>query len=421
MTRDCVLALIVLAVTVSGTYFVTTYVAREQEAGATAASLSYRQRILSLEIALQAEELALTPLWDDWHGVRENLRASLKEFERIHKALTIGDPELGIHNLPSPQVRAIHFKAPYRLHNVVKQYCEIARRVLGAEGPDQISRRDVSTLDITSRRQLQNGLAVVSVVYSQEAKQRVAQLRMVQTGLYGASLLALMLVGGAVFRPMVRRVDSSTNELIDAKSLLEHSARHDPLTHLPNRRYLAEHLDRTLSEAERAGREVALMHIDLDRFKEVNDTLGHAAGDQVLANAAGIMQAELRSGDFLARIGGDEFVLVSAGGADPADLAALADRLIAEIEQTGCDDAQPAGISASIGIALAKPGSGWDADDLMLNSDIALYDAKSDGRACHRFFQDPVEKDEADGEDVAEDMPNDSAGEDGEDGARLSA
>jgi diguanylate cyclase (GGDEF)-like protein len=174
-------------------------------------------------------------------------------------------------------------------------------------------------------------------------------------------------------------------ELEAAKAAIEHNALHDSLTGLPNRRYLDDVLKARAEQAGRYGGTLALLHIDLDRFKQINDTLGHAAGDAMLVHAAYTLSANCGPGDFVARIGGDEFVVVSIVHEGEAALAGLADRLIAQMRQPILYEGHECRSGISVGIAT-EGGSEPDPNRLLINADIALYRAKSRGRSRYEFF-----------------------------------
>ncbi len=177
-------------------------------------------------------------------------------------------------------------------------------------------------------------------------------------------------------------------ELEAAKGRIEHNSLHDSLTGLPNRRYL----DQTLANAAASGlrAQTALLHIDLDRFKQINDTLGHAAGDAMLVHASKVLRANVRKSDFVARIGGDEFVVLSLSDADQNELAALADRSIDEMRKPVPYQGHECRFGVSIGIAV-EGGRDADPKRLLVNADIALYRAKSRGRNRHEFFTDKLQ------------------------------
>ncbi|MBK8084077.1 MAG: EAL domain-containing protein [Devosia sp.] len=187
-----------------------------------------------------------------------------------------------------------------------------------------------------------------------------------------------------------RLTEARNSELEAAKASIEHNALHDSLTGLPNRRYLDDILKQRMIWAERNNGTVALLHIDLDRFKQINDTLGHAAGDAMLVHAAAVLRANVRNDDFVARIGGDEFVVVSIREGDQEALASLADRIITRMRQPVAYEGHECRFGVSIGIASER-GLNADPERLLINADIALYRAKSRGRNRLEFFTDALQ------------------------------
>nr|WP_282060659.1 diguanylate cyclase [Roseobacter litoralis] len=156
----------------------------------------------------------------------------------------------------------------------------------------------------------------------------------------------------------------------------------DTLTGLKNRRAV----DQELSTVLNLGTPFALMHIDLDFFKAVNDTLGHAAGDYVLQRVAGIMNNETRKVDVVARVGGDEFVILIKGTEEHAHIERIADRIITKLQSPIFFENEVCQISGSIGTVVAGDYSEPTADVLLGDADAALYAAKHAGRGCHLFF-----------------------------------
>ncbi|WP_052402067.1 bifunctional diguanylate cyclase/phosphodiesterase [Muricoccus aerilatus] len=166
---------------------------------------------------------------------------------------------------------------------------------------------------------------------------------------------------------------------------IAHLARHDPLTDLPNRVLFGERLDGALARARR-GEGFAVLCIDLDRFKEVNDTLGHPAGDLLLREVTARLRAELRDTDTLARLGGDEFAIIQPSVDQPRDATALARRLVEVIDMPFSLDGHQVVVGTSIGIAVA-PVDAMERDALLKAADMALYGAKAAGRGRWRFFE----------------------------------
>jgi diguanylate cyclase (GGDEF)-like protein/PAS domain S-box-containing protein len=170
-----------------------------------------------------------------------------------------------------------------------------------------------------------------------------------------------------------------------AEADLQRFARYDSLTGLPNRSFFLETLDRTLSRAGRARTRSALVFIDLDGFKGVNDGLGHAAGDTVLQTMAERLRAGTRSSDLVARIGGDEFTVLVQNLARADDAALVARGLLDRLARPCRADDHDVAISASAGISV-YPEDGTDADTLLRNADLAMYRAKQEGKNTYRFF-----------------------------------
>lgn len=171
------------------------------------------------------------------------------------------------------------------------------------------------------------------------------------------------------------------------KSEAEQLALSDTLTGLNNRRAL----DETLADLLEGDTLFAMMHVDLDYFKQVNDSLGHAAGDLVLKFVSEVLRDEIRVGDLAARVGGDEFVLVFRDCVDPAVLNRMASRIISRLEQPVMFDGQPCCISASIGTTLSTFYDPPEIDQMLSDADHALYASKNAGRACHTVF-DPIRR-----------------------------
>lgn len=171
-----------------------------------------------------------------------------------------------------------------------------------------------------------------------------------------------------------------------AEDRIAYMAHHDPLTDLPNRSAFNEHLAATFERVVASKESFAVLGLDLDRFKEVNDVFGHAIGDALLCEVARRLQAvAVADGAFLARLGGDEFTLIAAEGPHPASAEALAERLQAALAGDIEIQGQQVRIGLSVGVAIF-PTDAADAESLLRNADAALYRAKAEGRGTVRFF-----------------------------------
>ncbi|HEX4781418.1 MAG TPA: EAL domain-containing protein [Usitatibacter sp.] len=191
-------------------------------------------------------------------------------------------------------------------------------------------------------------------------------------------------IGGRLSE-MRARLRRTNDELAEALGTIQKMATHDTLTALPNRALFNETLLHSIARAARQDGTLALFFLDLDRFKYVNDTLGHAVGDRVLQEAARRLAAAVRSSDLVARLGGDEFVLLVEDYRQGSDLSELAAKVLAAFSSSMLVDGQELGVSASVGICT-YPADGTDAQTLLANADIAMYRAKDQGRNRFCFY-----------------------------------
>jgi diguanylate cyclase (GGDEF)-like protein len=191
-----------------------------------------------------------------------------------------------------------------------------------------------------------------------------------------------MLGGGSVV--LVEDITERRN----AEARISHLARYDELTELPNRVNFRDEIERLLAISHDAERLSALLFVDLDQFKQVNDTLGHPCGDQLLCAVADRLRDMLRPEDFVARFGGDEFVVFQQDIKSAEDAAGLARRIVDHLSERYRIDNHLVEIGASVGIAMTSPEI--SADTLLKNADMALYRAKADGRGTFCFFRDEM-------------------------------
>jgi diguanylate cyclase (GGDEF)-like protein/PAS domain S-box-containing protein len=188
----------------------------------------------------------------------------------------------------------------------------------------------------------------------------------------------------------VLSIAEDVTERKQAEARIRHMAHHDALTGLANRVTFRERLEEALTQTVGKQGSLAVFSIDLDYFKDVNDALGHPAGDTLLCEVANRLRQCIGASDTVARLGGDEFAVVHVGIEGPADASALAVRLLEAVNRPYDIGGQELTVRASIGIALA-PADGCDPDRLLKNADLALYQSKSDGRGSYRFFDAGLE------------------------------
>jgi diguanylate cyclase (GGDEF)-like protein len=179
------------------------------------------------------------------------------------------------------------------------------------------------------------------------------------------------------------KMEIAEREELQAKS--QYLAYHDSLTGLGNRLLFKEHLEEALSDVSMASQPVAVLFLDLDGFKSVNDTLGHSVGDLLLKSIATKLRDILQATDRISRLGGDEFAIMQTSGAQPASSIALAEQILEIVGQQFIIEGHDVTVGASIGIALGSPGE-TDAEIILKSADLAMYSAKSEGRGTYRMF-----------------------------------
>ncbi|MBF0255626.1 MAG: EAL domain-containing protein [Gammaproteobacteria bacterium] len=207
-----------------------------------------------------------------------------------------------------------------------------------------------------------------------------------------AEMLTISRINDSQGRPMqFLGLFSDITALKEHERRLEHIAHFDALTGLPNRVLLADRLHQDMSQARRHQRRLALVYLDLDGFKPINDSYGHQVGDLLLTHVAQQMKAELREGDTIARLGGDEFVAVLTDLGPGAECFALFERLLAAASCPLSHDGLSLQVSASLGVSFYPQDEDIDADQLLRQADQAMYQAKLEGKGRYQLFD--IERD----------------------------
>lgn len=238
-----------------------------------------------------------------------------------------------------------------------------------------------SLLDISSRSR---------IIYNNRVYGYVEVVKTASGLIYSFMALATafsvlgLLVGAVLYRLPTRIVREAENEISLAFQKLDHLSHYDMLTNLPNRVLLNDRFAQALEHARRSQEKLAVLFLDLDRFKMINDTLGHNNGDLVLRSAAERISSCIRTGDTIARVGGDEFVVIAPDISDPRDAAVLAQRIIDILAQPFVMEGHELLVTSSIGISL-YPSDGDNMETLIKNADTAMYHAKQQGKSRFEF------------------------------------
>lgn len=226
---------------------------------------------------------------------------------------------------------------------------------------------------------------ILGLLQWQGSRPALETLRAIAPGVVG-----LVAVGLALLFWLLRRLRSSSIQLESAEARAHSLAFHDALTGLPNRALLEDRLQQALAHVRRNGGKVALIYFDIDQFKNVNDTLGHLAGDKLLCQIVGRIGGVIRETDTMARIGGDEFAIVQDNISDDRDATDLAERVLQAFDLAFDLDGKSMSVTASAGIVLTGEPDALTSE-LHRMADIALYDAKAKGRARYEMFDREID------------------------------
>ncbi|PBB18933.1 EAL domain-containing protein [Mesorhizobium sp. WSM4313] len=246
-------------------------------------------------------------------------------------------------------------------------------------------------LDASVANATMSGYAALGQRISAFADEKSSNILDLHRTLFFATLGVIVLVALFIFRPMSNAILRKTRELVDARNSMAFIAVHDGLTGLHNRTFLTDHFETLIKGAHRRRERLAVIQLDLDRFKQINDTLGHAAGDYVLVVTAQRMRDSCRASDLCARLGGDEFVMILNGAGSTEDIHALAKRILGEINEPITFQGTTIMPGASAGIAV-YPVDADNAQDLLVHADLALYSAKKLGGGNFSFFSEELRR-----------------------------
>jgi diguanylate cyclase (GGDEF)-like protein len=276
--------------------------------------------------------------------------------------------------------------------------CEMDAQMRFTYLSTEVEHQQIHAADFLGRRPNLRALPPVAGHDPALVEARIAQREAFRNFVFGmptpnGAVIYLRISGEPTFVDGVftgyRGVASDVTQATLADQRVAHLASYDTLTGLANRNLFMSELHRSIASAERSNKAFALLFIDLDRFKAVNDTLGHDAGDELLKVMAGRLTALLRDADIVARLGGDEFVVLVDGQVEPGALSKVASRILTVLCEPFVLRERSVQVSASVGIAV-YPADGADEASLLKNADAAMYLAKAKGKNNFQFFTEAL-------------------------------
>lgn len=360
----CALTIVALFTIVS--HFVLVGVLKTQDGSAAVINMSGRQRMLSQRIASLAAQYTLGDV-----QVRPQLVAATDRFARQNDSLVHGDPAIGIAPATLPALRSLYFSPPVRLDAKTQDYVAEAQQIADAP-PGDPRMKPVLTRLFAQATPLLQGLEQVVTVHERASETVLMRLERIQDATLIVVLLTLLLEALGIFRPLVQRVSLYARQLVNLATT-------DPLTGALNRRSFMERGLEAIRDCRREQGALGALMIDADHFKRINDTFQHAGGDAVLQALTQTLKREVRGGDLVGRLGGEEFaVLLPRTGLAAAQQTAERVRLAVSSMQVEREGATIP-VTVSIGLTVLAQGD-TSIDALLARADQALYSAKRNGR-----------------------------------------
>ncbi len=380
-----VLALVLIGMLAVLSTFVTHRALSAKARDATVLEYGLRQGYLAARVA----ELSTLAVGGLPQALNTEFVETVEEISRVHDAFVGGDPELDVPAMTNTDTESFLIEARVALDAFLSTADRVKRAVDVGGIPASVE------VEAVTDASAGYGLAMQRVVasYLRTSGEQVVALEQTEYFLLVATLALLVLEGLFLFRPAVRSLQRSWTESSEAhrsereldQQRLNYLARYDSLTGLINRTLFSDRLENAVSRARRDGSVVALMFLDLDGFKEVNDRLGHAVGDALLRQAAERIVGCVRESDTVARLGGDEFTVILEGGQRVEDAGQVATKILRRLAAPYRVGGEDIVITSSMGIA-AYPLDGETTEELLKGADIAMYSAKDAGRNTYEFY-----------------------------------
>ena len=388
--RAYLCALTIIAAVSIGVFMLERGAVERFESVANIVNTSGKQRMLSQRISIFAGKFAYANDAGTEMKMRETVSSMRDEFVLNHdRIMNMGvgfgsdDDELSEGSLK------IYYGGRYLLADRVRTFIENVDQLLLADPADRGALFNALEEEATTNLLVALDAAVTQ--FERDAKVKVMETVQLQLWMLAAIMMVLVSELVFIFRPLAKSVELRTQELREARDEMSHAATHDQLTGLANRRLLNEIQITTLAQSKRSKQPMTVCHLDLDYFKIINDTRGHAVGDAVLIHVAKTLKAATRASDFIARVGGDEFVIIDSMLGNTAGAEVMAKRIVERISRPFEIEGEMCKIGVSIGIAEHDPED-EDIEAALHRADIALYHAKELGRNQVVVYSDTAQE-----------------------------
>ncbi len=366
-----ILAFAIIAICLMTMFLTGQWTLKQQIASLNQIANHQRVQLLSQEMVMVSLQMANASELSEYSDCRHRLSDIRRDFSRamrLQNRGTIAPSEVNSGEIfPPPKVNASAL-------DIIRQVNDL----LTLNFSDPALGIAAQKMSDSATESLAPNIEEWSEMVSRKASHRLWQARRIEAALFVTVLAVLVFEALFVFRP-----------ILTAHEKIDWAANHDPLTLLPNRRYLSRQAKAGLLESKRMGSSIGFMHLDLDCFKGVNDKMGHLAGDAILRAVATRLRKSLPSDHTIARVGGDEFAILCCNVSDVSALVTSAENIIKALSSPIAFEDANCSIGCSIGLAISDPQE-TDFERVLLDADIALYAAKNNGRNQYQIISEPL-------------------------------
>ncbi|MCY6381187.1 putative bifunctional diguanylate cyclase/phosphodiesterase [Hoeflea prorocentri] len=320
------------------------------------------------------------------------VKEALLDLEAVHTDLAKKVSDEAENNAASRQVNEVFFSWPAQLDYQIRSLITNTNQFLNfAMSSPDIAAIYMAPMEDIATSQVLPALDEVNDIYQDNTKSAVELFKQIQLALLFLSLGMLIVVWRALFRPLAAQIGQRTRELIVARDDMQYAANHDGLTGLANRDFALQKIEEVTEHKEEKVAALALLLLDLDDFKNINDSYGHQSGDRLLCTVANRLRSVLGDEGLACRMGGDEFLVIVEGEASVDNLPQIADRILKRMNTKVPLGGAATYVKASIGIARF-PKDGSDTEHLLTAADLALYAAKKAGKGTYQFFNEDMQR-----------------------------
>ncbi|MDG2014059.1 MAG: EAL domain-containing protein [Pirellulaceae bacterium] len=364
-----ILAFAIIAICLTTMFLMGQWTLKQQLASLNQIANNQRGQLLTQEMVIVSRQMADAT---EKHEFNQAYRRLINIRQEFIRSMRLQSGEISQHVLATTEGVLPHEKVSLSAFEFITQVSGFLK--LNFADPELPAAAD--EIANSAGGELAQNLEECSTLVKYSASYRLRQARRIEAALFVAALAVLVFEALCVFQP-----------ILTAHEKIDWAANHDPLTLLPNRRFLSKRAKASLLESKRSGSSIGFMHLDLDCFKGVNDRMGHLAGDAILRAVATRLRKNLSTDHLIARVGGDEFAVLCPSVNDIGELEASAEKIIHALSKPIVFEDVNCSIGCSIGLAISGPKE-TDFERVLMDADIALYAAKNNGRNQYQIISD---------------------------------